>query len=304
MKSSNKKILIVGGTGFLGHHLVNRFLKKKYLVTSLSLNSPRKTHFFKKAKYLKCDLNNFNKLNLVLKNQNFDYVINAGGYVDHSNQNKVFLTHFNGTKNLCKILLKKNIKRFVQIGSSVEYGFSQSPHQEDDPYKGKMHTTYIKGKLKSSKYIIDLWKKYNFPSLVFRIYLAYGPNQDTNRLIPAIIKNCLKDNNFPCSNGEQIRNFIYIDDVIDAIIFSLNSNKVLGQIYNLGSEKSVKVYTVIDTINKIIKKGKPEYGKIKLRSDESLKFYPSIKKIKKIIKNYPKINLKKGLIKTIKFYKK
>lgn len=303
MKSSIKKILIIGGTGFLGHHIVKRFVKKKYSVTSLSLNSPRKTHFFSNVKYLKCDLTNFNKLNLLLKNKNFDYVINAGGYVDHSNNKKVFLTHFKGTENLCKIFLKKNIKRFVHLGSSVEYGFSKSPHKEKDLYKGKIHTTYIKGKLKSSNYIIDLWKKYNFPSLVFRIYLAYGPNQDTNRLIPAIIKNCIKNNKFPCSNGKQIRDFVYIDDVVDAIIYSLHNKKVLGQIYNLGSGKPVKVYTVINTINKLIGKGEPEYGKIKLRSDESLKFYPSVKKIKNLMSNFPKISLKKGLIKTIKFYK-
>ena len=89
---------------------------------------------------------------------------------------------------------------------------------------------------------------------MFRIYLAYGPNQDTNRLIPAIIKNCIKNKKFPCSNGKQIRDFVYIDDVVDAIIYSLNNKKVLGQIYNLGSGKPVKVYTVINTINKLIGK--------------------------------------------------
>ena len=92
--------------------------------------------------------------------------------------------------------------------------------------------------------------------------------------------------------------------IVDAIIYSLNNKKTFGNIYNIGSGKPVKVLKVIKTINKLIKKGKPEFGKIKLRSDESKKYYPNIEKIKRLIKGYPKISLKEGLLKTINFYKK
>ena len=85
MKSSTKKILIIGGTGFLGHHIVRRFVKKVFSNKHI-FKSPRKTHSFNNVKYLKCDLNNFKKLNF-FKNKNFDYVL-VGGYVDHSNIKK------------------------------------------------------------------------------------------------------------------------------------------------------------------------------------------------------------------------
>ena len=142
-----------------------------------------------------------------------------------------------------------------------------------------------------------------FPVIIFRLYLTYGPNQSTNRLIPTVIKNALKNNSFDCSDGNQLRDFIYIDDVTNAILLALKDKKNSG-IYNLGSGKPVKVKNIIKKIIAKIKKGKPNFGSIKLRKDEPKKLFPSINKIKKDLKWKPKINLKKGLEKTINFYVK
>ena len=68
-------------------------------------------------------------------------------------------------------------------------------------------------------------KQNNFPVTIVRLYLVYGPNQDANRIVPIVIENALKDKIFDCSSGKQLRDFIYIDDVINAII------KILKMIY-------------------------------------------------------------------------
>ena len=83
-----KKILIIGGTGFLGYHLAKYCLKKNFKVTSISINFPKQVRFLKKVRYIKCDISNKKLLEKKLDN-NFDYVVNFGGYVDHSNKKKL-----------------------------------------------------------------------------------------------------------------------------------------------------------------------------------------------------------------------
>ena len=136
------------------------------------------------------------------------------------------------------------------------------------------------------------------------MYLAYGPKQDTNRFIPIIIKGCLENKKFPCSNGNQFRDFIHIKDVIRAIFECLKNKNAIGEIINIGSGKPKKIKNIILLIKKIVKKGYPQFGKIKLRKDEILKLYPNINKARKTINWSPKVQFNKGLENTISFYKK
>jgi len=77
----------------------------------------------------------------------------------------------------------------------------------------------------------------------------------------------------------------------------------LGEVFNVGSGKPVSVKFIINTINKIIKQGKPEFNKIPLRKNENLKLYPSVNKVGRILGWKPKTNLYQGLVKTINYYK-
>ena len=82
------------------------------------------------------------------------------------------------------------------MGSSVEYGNSNSPQKERAKCSPK--TIYGKAKLLASKHLIKIFKKNRFPATVLRLYLAYGPKQDLNRFLPIIIDGCLKNKTFPC----------------------------------------------------------------------------------------------------------
>jgi len=297
-----KNILIVGGTGFIGYHLSKKCLKKNFSVTSISTKKPHKSRYLKKVKYLFFDISkkkNFKKIK-----SKFQYVVNLSGYVDHSHKTKTFNSHFIGLKNLADFFLFQNIKKFIQFGSSVEYGFAKSPQNENYNIKAnKLKSIYGKAKFLSSKYLIEMNLLNKFPVIIFRLYLTYGPNQSPNRLIPMVIKNALENNSFDCSDGNQLRDFIYIDDVTNAILLALKDKKYSG-IYNLGSGKPVKVKNIIKKIIHKIKKGKPNFGAINLRKDEPKNLFPLINKIKKDLKWKPKIKLKKGLEKTINFYVK
>ena len=297
-KLINKTILVVGGSGFIGYHLIKFFLNKNWRVYSLSLNYPKQFRKLKKVIYFKGDIAKLNQI-VFLHKLKVDYVINCGGYVDHSNKKRTYKTHVIGCKNLVKIFIKKKIRAFIQIGSSAEYGAAKSPQSENS----KTITTgsYGKNKLTAAKFLQNL--KIFFPYIIIRPYQIYGPYQDNNRLIPFIINSCLENKKFPCTSGVQSRDFLYIDDFINSINKCLDSKKSYKEIFNIGLGKPITIKELIIKIRKKIKSGDPQFGKILMRNFEQKKVYPSIKKALRYFNWKPKVNLDKGLNKTIKFYR-
>jgi nucleoside-diphosphate-sugar epimerase len=294
------QIIIIGGTGFIGYHLAKTCVKKKWKVYSLSKKNPKKKRYIKGVHYIKCDITKKNKLKKIFE-KDYDFVINLGGNVDHSNSKETYKSHYEGLKNLVEIVSSKSIKKFVQIGSGGEYGNAKIPHIESSTCRPK--SIYYKSKYLATKYLLHKFKEKKFPFVIFRLYQAFGPHQDVNRLIPLIIMSCLKNKKFKCTEGKQYRDFIFIDDVVRAIIRSLSNKKSDGQIFNLGSGKPIKVKNLIEFIRSKIKKGKPLFGAINLRKDELLKVYPSIDKIKKRLNWRPNKNFFKNLENTINHYR-
>jgi len=294
-------VLIAGGTGFIGYHLSLRLIKLGFKVFSLSRNKPKKKRKIKNLKYIYGDFINYSVLKKKIKN-NFDYLINLGGNVNHREIDKTYNSHYVAVKNLVKISKKKNVKRFIQVGSGLEYGKIKSPHKENKkPRKINKKSIYGYSKFQSTNYLLEEFKKNSFPVVITRLYQVYGEKQDLNRFIPIVIDACLKNKSFPCSDGKQKRDFMHIDDLIDLFIkIMLKKENINGEIFNIGTGKAYQLKKIISYIRKICRGGKPLYGKIKLRSDESLISYPLIAKAKKILKWYPKNNLYSGLKKTIR----
>ena len=282
--------------------LFHSYIKKKFNIYSLSQKKINKEFQHKKVNYIYCDLQNKKGLKKKISNLKFQFVVNFAGHINHSEKKKTYGTHYIGLKNLVEIISSKKIIKFIQIGSSVEYGFLKSPQKENESLKTiKLKSIYGKSKLLSTNYLLNLFKK-NFPVLILRPYLVYGPGQSLDRLIPITIMNCLTNKSFNCSPGKQLRNFIYVND-FSKIVYKGLFLKTNGEILNVGSSKNYKVKFIINKINKLIKKGFPQYGKIKLRKDEPLNLYPSLNKLKKYIKLNKETNIETGLKKTISYYK-
>lgn len=300
-----KKILIIGGSGFIGLKLVEYYLKKNFEVFSISKNKKKKRNK-KNLKNFYFDVSNKKKCCDFFKKYSFDYIINVAGYVDHRSyfikKNNIIESHLLGTLNSVFYTNRLTLKKYLYIGSSDEYGLNKSPQNETQ--REMPSSTYSFAKTSSVHFLQMISRSENFPSSSIRIFLTYGPNQKENRFIPQIIKGCLKDENFKTSSGKQIRDFCYIDDVINAINLVLISKKSKGKIYNVGSGKPIKIKNVVKIIKSILGKGKPIYGAFKLRKNENSKLFPKISKIKREIGWEAKIHLKEGLSKTIEYIKR
>ena len=295
-----KNILIIGGTGFFGYHLLKFFLKFKWNVFSLSKSAPNNLRKLKNIRYLYGDISKEKSIEF-LKDFNFNYIINCGGYVDHINKITTFNTHFIGCKNLYKIFANKKVETFVQIGSSSEYGKRKSPLKETQP--GKAKTIYGKSKLRASNILLSL-KNRNFPFVIIRPFLLYGPFQDSNRFLPFAISSFIANKKFACSDCTQYRDFLYIDDAVRAIKGCLGNNKIYRKIVNIGLGKPMQLRKAIGIIQKRIKKGKPDFGKVVLRSDEPEVIFPDITRAKKYLGWKPAISFQQGIVKTINYFKK
>ena len=298
------KILVVGGTGFLGFHIIKQAKKKNWKITSISLNKPKKKRFHKNVKYIFADIANLKLLKKKLVG-NYEYVVNAGGYGQHPDfgklGDKLVKSHFIGLVNLIKILSKKKIKRFVHIGSSAEYGFAKAPQIENTICNPK--TPYGIAKLFCTNFLLKLNQINKFPVVILRLFLVYGPNQATNRILPQIIINSLQNKKFPTTKGNQYCDFCFVDDVVNAIFKAFYSRRAVGKIFNIGSGKPTQIKKVIKQTVNSIGSGKPLFGKIKYKKNSNMKLYPNITSAKKILKWKPKLNFVKGLNLTINSYR-
>ncbi len=296
---TKKHILIVGGTGFIGYHLSKRCLKNRWFVTSISTKQPLKSRFLRGVQYIIVNISK--KKDLVKKlNKKYDYIVNLGGHVDHSRKKKTYMSHYVGCKNIVEALDLNYPKVFIQMGSSAEYGNNKSPLKENS--KCNPTNVYGKSKLLSTKYLLNINKKKNFPIVILRLFQAYGPKQSINRIIPIAINGCINNEKFKCSSGVQFRDFVHINDLIDAIFLAFKNKTALGNIFNIGSGQPKKIKDVILFIKNYLNKGFPQFGKIKMRRDEVIKNYADTRKVKKLLKWSPKISFKEGLISTINTY--
>ena len=314
---ANRNILISGGAGFIGSHFVDSLTQAGISVLALgrkpySSLSALKQRLLSKAVYKQLDMK---EIHLIKHDANelmgtdlsqCVFINLAWGGVDRLSDLNINAQMNNVAWSVSALNVAKEIgcKKFVQIGSSIEYGKLKSPQKENKKNLQKTYSFYGKAKLLSTRFILSLYKKYNFPATILRLYLVYGPMQDPNRVIPIVIINAIQNKKFDCSDGLQLRDFTYIDDVVEAIIKTLKNKDTSGQIINIGQGKPVSVKKVINKICKLLNSGRPQFGKIKFRKDEIKNLYPSIIKAKKVLNWTPKTGIISGLKKTIKYYKK
>ncbi len=295
------QLLVVGGAGFIGQHVVKKALTQGFNTTILSKNDCKAIDKLDGVTYLCADIRNKEQLLALLEGKTFDYIINLGGYVDHSKYSnggdKVFDVHFNGVRNLVNCIDRLSIKSFVQIGSSDEYGDNPAPQFESQ--KESPISSYSCAKVASTYFLQTLYKTENFPAVILRPFLVYGPGQSEDRFIPQIIKGCKLNDNFSVSHGEQRRDFCYIDDFIRAIFLSLDNDNAYGEVINVASGIPVAIKDVINKIVNIVGSGNPDFGRVPYRFLENMNLYADISKAKKILQWHPDITLDKGISKMI-----
>lgn len=298
-------ILITGGAGFIGSHTSKLLLDKGHKVTILdNLSLGRKEFVDSRAKLVVADIADSKKTQESLKG--IDAVIHMAGLivVPDSVKDPIGYCQNNvmGTISLLESMRKTGVKKIVFSSSACVYGSPKKlPLTEDSP----IHPDNPYGASKAS--VETFLQSYNinfgFNTLILRYFNPYGPgemHEPETHAIPNFIKSTLAKKPIPLYwKGEQIRDFIYIDDLAQAHIDVLNLSGY--QIFNVGTEKGVKVKDVIDKIFKIVgyTVAVKDLGK---RSGDVNANYASSKKLNEAVGWKAEVGLEEGLKKTIEYY--
>jgi nucleoside-diphosphate-sugar epimerase len=295
------RVLVVGGTGFIGTHIVKEALVRGLQVTIISKNHKALSDRIKDIEYLSTDISNKDSLYNQLKDKIFHHVINLGGYVDHSNYSsggeKVFDVHFNGTINLINCINKDSLRSFIQIGSSDEYGANVAPQNESQ--RESPISPYSFAKTTTTHFLQMLYRTEQFPVVILRPFLVYGPGQGMERFIPQVVNGCIEGKKFPISEGKQLRDFCFISDFVRSIFSSIDNTEAYGEVINIASGEPISIKDVVTKIQNIVATGRPQFGKAAYRDGENMELYADITKAKKLLNWQPKISLEEGLKRTI-----
>ena len=297
------KLLILGG-GFIGSHVVEEACRRGWSVTCASRVKPPETQVQGGFFWTELDVTNKDQIK-VLSNEHYDYIVNLAGYVDHrgffEGGMDALYSHFFGTINSIQTLSRSALKKYLYIGSSDEYGSMPAPQTEG--VREQPTTCYSFAKTASVHFLEMLARAEQFPFSVLRLFLVYGPRQKPNRFLPFVISSCLRNESFKVSDCEQIRDFCYIDDVIDAVFAALEAPHASGQVYNVGSGRPIKLKNVVSKVVKRVGSGIPVFGACANRINENMALYPDISKIQSELGWQPSTDFEVGLEKTIEYIK-
>lgn len=297
-----KKVLITGGCGFIGKQLQKKLCDHGAGVFIVDKN----TESDKSKNVIRCDICNYRDLKNVVDDISPEIVFHLAGNIDRSTEfdiiQNMIETNVVGTLNLYKSLRGCNfLQSIVVAGTSEEYGNNEVPFKEY--YKENPVSPYSFSKVCASYLSKMLFNNFKLPVIVLRATLAYGPGQETVMFIPALITTLLRSKKFFMTSGEQTRDFIYIDDLVNAYIKAGISEGYFGEIFNVGSGKAYKIKDVACRIASFLKKesflviGAKDY-----RKSEIWAYCADISKAKACLKWDPEIGIVGGLKKTIEWY--
>ena len=294
------KILIIGVSGFLGFHLALK-LAKKYKVVGIDIKKIKEDKNFP-FKYYNFDISKKNEFKKIFEKERPDFVYHLAGPIAlrEDINSLAFKRGLNVLENLYTILdcsLKYNVQKIVFFSSGGAIYEKAKIMPTPESYNAHPLSLYGIMSLAIEKYIEKYGKENNLNFSILRFSNVYGPKQWKSGIIPSIVNSIIKENILTINgDGEQTRDFIYIDDAVLASIMVLKDKKSI--LYNAGSKEEISINSLIKKIEKVLnKKAKTEY--ILGKKEEIERSCLDISKIKKEIKWKPKMDIEKGLKKTI-----
>jgi nucleoside-diphosphate-sugar epimerase len=312
-----RSILVTGGAGFIGSHIVDKLMEDGYTVTVIdNLNTGNLKNIDRHTKnpnltFIKGDIRDKGLINKVLKGIDVVFHEAALASVTLSVKDPILTNQINveGTLDLLKASSDQNVKRFVYASSAAVYGKTKSPCKKEDD---SLYPTspYGVSKLAAEKYVQVFQRLYGIETVCLRYFNVYGPRQrvDVHGSYGGVISifiNRILNNMPPIINGdgEQTRDFVYISDVVEANMLAMNSRNGAGEVFNIATGKKTSINQVAQTLKRIMNRENLEDIHTEPRPTDIKHGYANISKAKEILGYEPQFSTEKGLAELVNWYK-
>jgi len=307
------KFLVTGGAGFIASHIVERLVKDGHVVRVLdNLFSGKKENIsavLKDIEFINGDIRDFEAVKKAT--EGMDYVLHhaalrsvPGSFKNPEEYNEVNIA---GTLNLLKASVNNNIKRFVFASSSAIYGDTdKSPQRESD--LPRLISPYALNKLAGEYYCRIFSHSYGLETVSLRYFNVFGPKQAPDDEYAGVVPKfiiCMLNNQAPpiYGTGKQSRDFVYIDNIVEANILAASQKGLKCEVVNIGCGRADTILELVKVLNSLMNKSlKPIFDKP--RPGDVLRTLSDISLAKKVLGYKTKIDLKEGLRRTISWFQK
>jgi len=303
----NKKILITGGFGFIGSHLVKRLLPshlEMHIITMPDTNKSRLLDEQTQVVAYEADISDTKAVVPIIKSIDPDYVFHLAGYGINSadaDYQKAINTNIMGSVNILNALKSTNCKKFINMGTCSEYGNSDS--NEGSPPA----PINIYGSTKAAATLIlhQTAQENDIKIVTLRPFGVFGEGEEPHKIFSYVIINLLKGNDVLLTQCEQYRDYCYVENIIDAMLLACEKSTIENEIFNVASGNSQPLRYYIELIYKMTgSHSKLIYGGMPYRKNELLNPTADIHKIKSLLGFWQRFSLEEGLARTIEWYRR
>ncbi len=303
MSDEQKRVLITGGSGFVGSCLVHRLIAMRHDV-HLLLRAGSRTWRLRGAENRFTphlgDLRDARSVRKVISACKPEWIFHLaahGAYPFQQDRMTLIATNVVGTANLLDAAQDLDYQAFVQVGTSSEYGHNQGPMHEDDGLAPR--SDY--GVTKAAATLLCQAEAYRGrPITSVRIFSAFGPWEDPSRLVPYVMGCCLRGEDPQVTAAEQPRDFVYVEDVVDLLLTAAQRPEARGRILHAGAGLPHRVRDMVETILSVCGGGRltAHYGARPAREDEPTAWVASIDQTTALTGWRPRHDLHMGVEKT------
>ncbi|MBE2234076.1 MAG: NAD-dependent epimerase/dehydratase family protein [Anaerolinea sp.] len=270
---AGRSVLVTGATGFIGSHLTRRLLDTGcdvWILNRKGSDSWRIADILHKLNIVNGELGTITAeeiLEILPSGIRYVFHLAAAGV----NQSQAFdalamQTNIMGTANLLQWARQILPERFLYCGSCFEYGPGESLHEDLLPAP---NSDYGASKAAAWMLVQACFRRYRLPVVSLRPFTVFGPFEGTHRLIPYVISKTLQEDSIALTGGIQTRDFIFIEDVIDAFLQAAVCKDAIGQTFNICTGQATQIRSVVNMIVELIGgNAQPQFGLIPYRDDE------------------------------------